>query len=175
MKTKFNGILTLLLAFTVHFAFAQKTVSGTVSDESGALPGVSVLIKGTTTGTETDFDGKYSLQANSGEVLQFSYIGMETAFKTVGAANNYDVVMQADAANVLDEVVVTALGIKREKKSLGYSTQEVKGDAVSTVKDANFMNSLSGKLAGVDLKNSGRCCNSIIRFKSSKWSGNYHY
>jgi len=159
----------------VHFAFAQKTVSGTVSDESGALPGVSVLIKGTTTGTETDFDGKYSLQANAGDILQFSYIGMETTSKTVGAASTYNVVMAVDAANVLDEVVVTALGIKREKKSLGYSTQKVKGDAVSTVKDANFMNSLSGKIAGVDLKNSGTMggsTNVVIRGYSSMYGNN---
>ena len=68
MKTKFNGILTLFLAFVVQISFAQeKTVSGTVSDDSGSLPGVSVLKKGTTTGTETDFDGKYSISASAGD------------------------------------------------------------------------------------------------------------
>ncbi len=120
MKTKFNGILTLLLALVVQISFAQeKTVSGTVSDNSGALPGVSVLIKGTATGTETDFDGKYSIKAKTGDVLSFSYLGYVTVEKTVGSANTVNVTMVEDA-NVLDEVVVTALGIKRDKQSLRF-------------------------------------------------------
>jgi len=70
MKTKFNGILTLLLAFVVHITFAQeKTVSGTVTDESGALPGVSIVIKGSKKGVETDFDGKYSITASNGDIF----------------------------------------------------------------------------------------------------------
>jgi hypothetical protein len=97
MKTKFNGILTLLIALSVQFIFAQKTVSGTVSDENGALPGVNVVIKGTQTGTDTDFDGKYSIVAKKGDVLQFSYVGMETALVTVGDATNYDVKLEAAA------------------------------------------------------------------------------
>jgi hypothetical protein len=76
MKTKFNGFLTLLLAFVVQISFAQeKTISGTVSESSGTLPGVSVVIKGTNQGTETDFDGKYSIKANNGAVLVFRYLG----------------------------------------------------------------------------------------------------
>ena len=169
MKTKFNGILTLLLAFVVQFTFAQeKTISGVVSDESGPLPGVSVVIKGTTTGTETDFDGNYTIQTKEGSILSFSFIGMSQKEVTVGASSTINVVLEGD--NVLDEVVVTALGIKREKKSLGYSTQEIKGDAVSTVKDANFANSLSGKVAGIDVKSSGTMggsSNVIIRGYSS--------
>ena len=155
MKTKFNGILTLLLAFVVQFTFAQeKTITGTVTDnDSGPLPGVSVVIQGTTTGTETDFDGKYSIEANTGDVLLFSYVGMTTQEIVVGASNTINVVMQTD--NVLEEVVVTALGIKRDKKSLGYATQEVKGDAVSANKSQNFVNSLSGKVAGLQIKPSG--------------------
>ena len=82
MKTKFNGFLTLFLALVVQISFAQeKTISGTVSDESGPLPGVSVLIKGTTTGTETDFDGKYSIKAKTGDVLVFSYLGYKPSEK----------------------------------------------------------------------------------------------
>ena len=110
MKTKFNGILTLLLALFVQISFAQeKTITGTVSDESGPLPGVSVLVQGTNTGTVTDFDGKYTLKAKTGAVLQFSYVGMDTQTKTVGTANVINVTMSG--ANVLEEVVVTALGI----------------------------------------------------------------
>ena len=82
MKTKFNGILTLMLALLVQITFAQeKTITGTVSDESGPLPGVSVLVKGTNTGTVTDFDGKYTLKAKTGAVLQFSYVGMDSQSK----------------------------------------------------------------------------------------------
>ena len=156
MKTKFSGILTLLLAFVVQLTFAQeKTISGTISDQSGIpLPGVNIIVKGTTNGTQTDFDGNYSITANVGDVLSYSYVGQQSQELTVGASNTMDVSMVEDAA-LLDEVVVTALGIKRDKKSLGYATQEVKGDAVSDVKSQNFVNSLSGKVAGLNIKPSG--------------------
>jgi len=171
MKTKFSGILTLLLAFVVQLTFAQeKTISGTVSDNSGLpIPGVNILVQGTTSGTQTDFDGKYSISAKSGDVLVFSYLGLKTQQVTVGATSTISITMLEDAA-VLDEVVVTALGIKREKKSLGYATQEVKGDAVSSVKSNNFVNSLSGKVAGLDIKtngNLGGSTNVVIRGNNS--------
>ncbi len=155
MKTKFNGFLTLLLALTVQISFAQeKTVTGTVSDASGPLPGVTVVIKGTNVGTQTDFDGNYSVKASTGSIIQFSFIGFTSIEKTVGTSNNISVVM-LESAEALEEVVVTALGISKEKKSLGYSTQQVGGDEVSTVKDGNFVNSLSGKVSGVQIKSSG--------------------
>src|SRR5690606_4099473 len=171
MKTKFSGILTLLLAFAVQLTFAQdKVISGTVADESGLpLPGVNIIVKGTTTGTQTDFDGKFSLTVNTGDVLSFTYVGLKSQEVTVGASNTLNVTMQEDAA-VLDEIVVTALGIKREKKSLGYATQEVKGEAVSNVKSSNFVNSLSGRVAGLDIKTSGTLggsTNVVIRGNSS--------
>ncbi|MGB1043479.1 MAG: carboxypeptidase-like regulatory domain-containing protein, partial [Tenacibaculum sp.] len=88
MKTKFKGILTLLLAFAVQVSFAQeKTISGTVSDSSGTLPGVSVLVKGTNKGVETDLNGTYSIKAQTGDVLSFSYIGYKTVERTVGVSN----------------------------------------------------------------------------------------
>ena len=96
MKTKFNGILTLLLALTVQFVFAQKTVSGVVTDGNAPIPGVSVLIEGTTTGTETDFDGKYQIAAKSGDILVFSYIGMKTMKMTVGNSNTININLQED-------------------------------------------------------------------------------
>ncbi len=171
MKTKFSGILTLLLAFVVQLTFAQeKTISGVVSDNSGLpIPGVNILVQGTTNGTQSDFDGKYSINAKSGDVLVFSYLGLKSQQVTVGASNTVSVTMLEDAA-VLDEVVVTALGIKREKKSLGYATQEVKGDAVAAVKSQNFVNSLSGKVAGLDIKTSGNLggsTNVVIRGNNS--------
>ncbi len=175
MKTKFSGMLTLLLAFVVQLTFAQeKTISGTVSDISGMpLPGVNIIVKNTTNGTQTDFDGKYSIEASTGDVLVFSYVGLKAQEITVGASNTIDVSMEEDAS-VLEEVVVTALGIKRDKKSLGYATQEVKGDAVSDVKSQNFVNSLSGKVAGLQIKPSGTMGGStqvIIRGNASV-SGN---
>ncbi|MBL4745583.1 MAG: SusC/RagA family TonB-linked outer membrane protein [Flavobacteriaceae bacterium] len=174
MKTKFNGILMLLLALVVQISFAQeKTISGTVSDETGPLPGVSVVIKGTTTGSETDFDGNYSIIANQGDVLVFSYVGMDSKSVKVGISNSINVTLTG--GNVLNEVVVTALGISRDKKSLGYSTQKVSGDEVAKIKDANFMNSLSGKISGVQIKSSGTMggsTNVIIRGNSSLTGNN---
>ncbi|MFQ3182652.1 MAG: TonB-dependent SusC/RagA subfamily outer membrane receptor, partial [Polaribacter sp.] len=175
MKTNFKGILTLLLAFIVQITFAQeKTVSGTVSDETGTLPGVSVVIKGTSAGTQTDFNGKYAIKAKRGDVLSFSYMGYKTTEKTVTTSQTVNVSMKQDA-NVLNEIVVTALGISKEKKSLGYSTQKIEGDQVSKVKDANFLNSLSGKISGVEIKSSGTMggsTNVVIRGNSSLTGNN---
>ncbi len=151
MKTKFNGMLTLLLALMVQFSFAQeKTISGTVSDNSGALPGVSVVVKGTAVGTETDFDGKYTIKAKAGDILSFSYLGYKTIEKTVGSSNTVNATMEEDE-NVLDEVVVTAQGIKRSKKSLGYSQQSVKGEDLTKTLETNVANAMAGKIAGVQL------------------------
>ncbi|GAA4280840.1 SusC/RagA family TonB-linked outer membrane protein [Gaetbulibacter aestuarii] len=171
MKTKFSGILTLLLAFVVQLTFAQeKTVSGTVTDASGLpLPGATVLVKGTANGTSTDFDGNYSIQTSQGSTLVFSFVGYTTKEVVVGASSTINVQMSEDA-EALEEVVVTALGIKREKKSLGYATQEVAGDAVSKVQSQNFVNSLSGKVAGLDIKASGTLggsVNAVIRGNAS--------
>ncbi len=125
MKTKLSGIMTLLLAFIVQITFAQeRTITGIVSDETGPLPGVSVLIEGTSTGTETDFDGNYSLNTNTGDVLRFSFVDMTTGIRTVGSESIINVTMVSEA-NTLDEVVVTALGIKREKQALGYAVSSV--------------------------------------------------
>ncbi|WP_299670727.1 SusC/RagA family TonB-linked outer membrane protein [uncultured Polaribacter sp.] len=151
MKTKFNGILTLLLAFVVQINFAQtKTVSGLVSDESGALPGVSVVIKGTNTGTETNFDGKYSITAKTGDVLVYRYLGFKPVERTVGNSNIINIKLEEDS-NVLDEIVVTAFGIKREEKALGYSVQSIKGGDLTEARESNITNSISGKIAGVQV------------------------
>ena len=149
MKTKFKGILTLLLAFVVQISFAQeKTISGTVSESSGVLPGVSVSIKGTTIGTETDFDGKYSLKAKVGDVISFSYVGYKTVEKTVGSSNIINVSMVEDAS-VLDEIVVTALGIQRDKKSLGFAQQSVKPENLVRTRETDLNNALAGRVSGV--------------------------
>ncbi len=172
MKTKFNGILTLLLALVVQISFAQeKTISGTVSDTTGGLPGVSVIIKGTVTGTETDFNGKYSIKAKAGDILSFSYLGYKTVEKTVGSSNTINVTMEEDA-NVLDEVVVTALGRSKAKEKLGYAVSELKADALEKGNsDGNLVNALAGKVTGVTITNSsgdvGSSSRIVIRGNSS--------
>ncbi|MBT8235631.1 MAG: carboxypeptidase-like regulatory domain-containing protein, partial [Bacteroidia bacterium] len=126
MRTNLNGILTLLLAFVVHLSFAQeKTVSGTVTDQDGLpLPGVNIVVEGTTSGTQTDYDGNYAIQASEGQTLLFSYIGQRDVRVSVGAGNTVNVQMEEDA-QALEEVIVTAQGIKREKKALGYAVTSV--------------------------------------------------
>jgi len=151
MKTKFNGILTLFLALLVQISFAQeKTISGTVTDESGALPGVSIVIKGSKKGIETDFDGKYSITASNGDVFVFRYLGYKTVEKTVGNSNTINVVLEV-GGEVLDEIVITAFGIKRSEKALGYSVQSIKGDAMTEARESNLTNAISGKVAGVQV------------------------
>lgn len=135
-------------------AYAQDSaaVSGVVTDVSGEpLIGVTVAVKGTANGTSTDIDGAFTLNAKPGEVLRFSYIGYKTIEETVSAGRTtYNIVMYEDS-ETLDEVVVTALGIKREQKSLSYNVQQLKGDVLTENKDANFINGLAGKVAGVNI------------------------
>lgn len=156
MKTKFSGILTLLLAFVVQLTFAQeKTISGTVSDDTGLpLPGATVLVKGTSSGTSTDFDGKYSIKVNSGDVLVFSFVGYATQEITVGSSSSINLSLEEDAES-LEEVVVTALGIKKEKRNLSYGTSEVKAEELTRARETNITNSLQGKVTGVQVTNSG--------------------
>ena len=152
MKTKFNGILTLLLAFVVQISFAQeKTVSGTVSDESGSLPGVSVIIKGSTKGTETDFDGKYSITAKTGDVLVFRYLGYKVTEKTVGASNVINVKLAEDA-NVLDEIVVVGYGTSTKQAFVGTAAV-VKQEQLEVKNFSNVSQALTGEVAGVTVIN----------------------
>ncbi|GGZ79201.1 SusC/RagA family TonB-linked outer membrane protein [Algibacter mikhailovii] len=156
MKTKFSGILTLLLAFVVQLSFAQdKTISGTVLDDTGLpLPGTTVLVKGTSNGTSTDFDGNYSIQANTGDVLVYSFVGYSSKEVTVGGSNTINVTLVEDA-EALEEVVVTALGIKKEQRQLAYGTSQVKAAELTRAREANITNSLQGKVTGVQITNSG--------------------
>ena len=130
----------------------QQKVTGKVVDANNEpLIGVSVLEKGTTNGTITDFDGNYTLVVTgSNAVLQFSYVGYQTLERAVAGKTAINITLKEDA-QVLDEVVVTALGIKRSEKALSYNVQQVNADAVTTNKDPNFINSLSGKVAGVNI------------------------
>ena len=176
MKTKLNVILALLLVFVISVSFAQQeNVKGTVSDVDGLpLIGATVIISGTNNGTTTDFDGKFIINSSIGDVLKVSYIGYSDQIVTVNNSKNITVVMQADDSE-LDEVVVTALGISRDKKSIGYASQQVSGDAVSTVKVDNIASSLSGKVSGVQIKtnnNFGGSANFLIRGVSSLTGNN---
>lgn len=147
------SVLTVLL-MTVSLFAQQKIVNGNVSDEAGnSLIGVSVVKKGSTYGTTTNQTGNYSLSASSGEVLLFSYIGMQTQEVIVGSGSVYNVILREDS-RVIDEVVVTALGIKREQKALGYSVQTVSGEALQKVSGVDVGTSLTGKVSGLLVKNS---------------------
>ena len=131
-----------------------KTVKGKIVDEKGEpLIGVNVAVEGTNTGTITDLDGNFSMSALSNSTLKVSYIGYATQLIPVSGKDFYSITMRPDN-EVLDEVVVTALGIKREVKSLTYNVQEMKAADLTTVKDASFMNSLAGKIAGVTINQS---------------------
>ena len=150
MKTKFKGILTLFLALVVQISFAQQgTISGKVSDGSGPLPGVSVVVKGSTIGTETDFDGKYSIKASSGDILTFRYLGYLSIDKTIGASSIINVSMKEDA-NILDEVVIVGYGTTTKKSFTGtasvVSSENIDAKAVSNVAQA-----LIGEVSGVSV------------------------
>ncbi|MBI9040776.1 TonB-dependent receptor [Lutibacter sp.] len=150
MKTKFKGILTLILVLLVQVAFAQeKTISGTVSDGSGPLPGVTVLIKGTAKGTQTDFDGKYQISTKKGDVIVFSFIGMKTTSVTVGDSNLINVSMQEDA-NLLEEVIVVAYGTAKKSDYTGAATQ-INSDDIGNRALANVTSALEGASAGVSV------------------------
>ncbi|MFV0541002.1 MAG: carboxypeptidase-like regulatory domain-containing protein [Aestuariibaculum sp.] len=149
MKTKFSGILTLLLALVAQLTFAQgKTISGTVSDDSGLpLPGATVLVKGTTSGTSTDFDGKYSIKANQGATLVFSFVGYATKEITVGASNSVNVTLAEDAA-ALDEVMVIAYG-STTKEAFTGSASVVKAESLELRPLTSPIAAIEGNTAGV--------------------------
>ena len=141
----------LFIALMAQLTFAQeRSVSGTVSDDTGMpLPGVSVLIKGTKNGTQSDFDGKYTIKAKPNDILVFSYVGMSSSEKSA-SSTTLNVKLSSDATQ-LESVVVTAMGIKREKKALGYATQEIKSEELTKGNNSNLAGALQGKLAGVQI------------------------
>ncbi|WP_108424591.1 SusC/RagA family TonB-linked outer membrane protein [Flagellimonas amoyensis] len=148
-KLKFVFVFAFLLS--VQGALAQ-TITGTVSDESGVpLPGVNIVEKGTGNGVSSDFDGNYSIAVSDGNaILVFSSLGMETVEVSINGRSTINLSMKEDAQQ-LGEVVVTALGIRKDTKALGYSLTELGGDEISTVKTPNAINALQGKIAGVNI------------------------
>lgn len=150
--------LCVLFVFLCSYTLLaqSKKVTGTVTDLNGGIPlsFVNVLVKGTTNGTQSDFDGNYSIEVSVGDVLSFSYIGMKTTSVTVGKQNILNVSLEEDSES-LDEVVVTAFGIKRQKKSLTYATQKVSTEEIAKARPVSVTEGLSGKVAGISVSRSG--------------------
>lgn len=149
------GVALLSLFFSITVV-AQSRITGkiTASKDQSALPGVSVQVKGTSTGTTTNADGTYSLSVPSGATLVFSFIGYKEQQIKVANQTTINVSMDEDATN-LEEVVVTALGIKKEAKKLGYATTTVNAEAITENRSPNFVNTLQGKIAGVNISGLG--------------------
>jgi TonB-linked SusC/RagA family outer membrane protein len=153
MRKKITTLITgIFLLLTLNLFSQEFTVKGKVSDSSGELLGVSVLIKGTNNGTSTDFDGNYSIKAKKGDKVIFSYIGYKS--KEVIVKNSLlDVVLEEDSSE-LDEIVVTAFGIKKEERSLGYSVQQVKSEDIELKGQTSAISALQGRIAGVQISQS---------------------
>ena len=152
MKSLFRLLVVFLL--TAQMSFAQKTVTGVVSDSDGLpLPGATVLVQGTTTGVTTDFDGNFSINVAEGQILEFSFVGYETAALAVGAGNVINVTLSLGTQ--LEEVIVTSLGITREKRALGYAVSEVDNTQIENRASGDVARVLSGKASGVQVTNQG--------------------
>lgn len=160
---------------TLQVAVAQKTVTGVVSDDQGIpLPGATVLEQGTTNGVSTDFDGNFSIDVAEGGVLEISFVGYETAVVTVGQDDVINVSLAQ--GNQLEEVIVTSLGIKREKQALGYAVSEVESDALEQRGEGDIGRILTGKASGVQITNasgiSGSGTSIVIRGFNTFSQGN---
>ncbi len=172
MRTKFNVFLTLLLALVVQITFAQeKVITGVVTEEGTGepIPGANIVIKGTNTGTATDFDGKFTLKAKEGDVLVISVVGYQPVEIKVGASNTINVTLKE--GDQLEEIVVTAQGIKKEKKALGYAVSNVKSEKLEQKAEGDIARILDGKTSGVQIVQqnglSGSGTNILIRGMNS--------
>jgi len=147
---KLYTFLSLLFSLT---ALAQNPVKGTVLDDQGLpLPGATVYVLETNQGVITDFDGIFSIETESKITIQISFVGYVSQTLSANPGDNLSIVLQP--SNQLDEVVITALGIEREEKALGYSVQGIKGSEVAKVKTPNVINALAGKISGVNITGS---------------------
>lgn len=174
---KIKLIMLLICGFAISFAKAQtSTIRGKVSDDSGiGIPGISIKVKGTSIGTATDVKGNFSLQHTVPATLVVTGIGYLTKEVVFNNQPNFTVVLQNDMQD-LNEVVVTALGIKREKRILTYSSQEVKGDQLTQSKEPNLVNAISGKVSGVQITSSsgtpGSSSRIVVRGANSFYGNN---
>ena len=148
---KHRNLLLVLTFLMGGLIYAQQTISGLVTDETGVpLPGATVIVDQTNDGTTTDFDGNFSVSAADGQTLSISYVGYKTIrIDITGGSDTYNISLEPD--QLLDEVVVTALGIERNTKAIGYSITQVEGGEVNEIKSTNAINALQGKIAGVQI------------------------
>jgi TonB-linked SusC/RagA family outer membrane protein len=154
MRLKFKWIFTLLVALSMQFSFAQeKTVSGMVSDATGPIPGANVIVKGTKRSVQTDFDGKYSIKASVGEVLVFSFVGMQEETAKVGASATVNVKLE-QVGKALEEVVVVAYG-KQKTKSIVGSVVTLGKEVLGKQQATSVLTALQGSVAGVNIISSG--------------------
>ena len=157
-KRLLPAFFALLLGLCLPFVSKAQllNITGKVTAQNGdPLPGVNVLLKGTSSGTTTNGQGEYVLNTSSpGSALIFSAIGFISQEKTIGKQSVIDIVLIEDT-KILNEVVVTALGIKREEKSLGFAAQTINENAVKDAKSNNWVNTLSGKVAGLNIQGAG--------------------
>ncbi|MFK7811414.1 MAG: TonB-dependent receptor plug domain-containing protein, partial [Maribacter sp.] len=154
MKKTINWLFMVFLLGISWTHAQEKSVSGTVTDHDNIpLPGVNIVVEESTVGTQTDFDGNFTIQASEGQALLFSYIGQKGVRLVIGASNTINVKMEQDS-EALEEVVVTAFGIKKEKRSVGYAVQEVDGKAITNSGASNVVDALAGKSSGVQVTRS---------------------
>lgn len=181
--TKSYGKSSLLwiVSFVLMFAgggrlYAQSEIRGTVYDTDKPTPmtGATVVVQGKNVAAITDIDGKFSVKANEGDILVVQFMGYTETKVTIGKSSVYEIIMKPDSEQ-LDEVIVTALGMKREKRSLGYAATDVSGESISTVQNSNWLSGLQGKVAGLNFNSasSGPISSSrvVVRGESSL-SGN---
>ena len=155
MKRRFLLTFFGVCLYATCLMAQQKAITGKVTSVSGeAMSNVTVIVKGSTRSVQTNADGSFSIQAAPGETLIFRAIGSSGAQQVVGSGSVYNIEL-ANSEESIDEVVVTALGIKKEKKALGYAVQDIKADELMKNKNPNMINSLNGKIAGLNITNSG--------------------
>ena len=153
MRSKFKWIFSLLLALSMQFAFAQeRAVTGVVSDATGPIPGVNIAVKGTNKSTQTDFDGRYSIKAKSGETLVFSYVGMKNSSMVVGTSNTISVRLESDALE-MEEVIVVAYGKTKKSANTG-SVSSIKAEDLEDRALTNVLSGLDGATSGVQIQSS---------------------
>ncbi|WP_394420673.1 carboxypeptidase-like regulatory domain-containing protein [Tenacibaculum mesophilum] len=155
MNLHLKNVICVLFffSFMLNVNAQEKKITGVVSDSSGPLPGVNVILKGTTTGTETDFDGKYSLNAKEGDILVFSFVGMKVTEKVVDAGSELNVLMQENA-NLLEEIVIVGYG-STSKKDLTGSVATIGVEQLQDKPVANVTQALQGKTSGLQIVSTG--------------------
>ena len=166
MKNTLLSLMACLLLLSAQAYAQDRAITGKVTaDDGSVLPGVNISLKGTNRGTTTDSEGAYSITAASGATLVFSFIGFQTQEAVIGSLTNINITLKNDVSQ-LQEVVVTALGQQRKRNELVYAAQQVTAEQITQTRGANVMNSLAGKVAGLDIKtnnNMGGSTNVIIR------------